>query len=62
MTPNRKRLLFWSPRMLCIAFATFISLFALDVFAEGYGFWRTALALVMHLRLTAIVVIVLALA
>lgn len=31
MTPNRKRLLFWSPRMLCIVFAAFISLFALDV-------------------------------
>jgi hypothetical protein len=48
--------------MLGIAFAVFISLFALDVFADGHGFWRTALVLAMHLRLTAVVVLVLALA
>jgi hypothetical protein len=59
---NGKRLLFWSPRVLCIAFAVFISLFALDVFGEGYGFWRTALALAMHLIPTAIIVVVLLLA
>jgi len=27
-----KRLFFWSPRILCILFAVFLSLFALDVF------------------------------
>ena len=45
-----------------MAFAVFVSLFALDVFNEGYGFWRTLLALVMHLVPTAIVVVVLVLA
>jgi hypothetical protein len=34
-----RRLLFWSPRVLCVAFAIFLSLFALDVFSEGLGVW-----------------------
>ncbi len=45
-----------------MAFAVFISLFALDVFGEGYGFWQTALALAMHLIPTAVIVVVLVLA
>jgi hypothetical protein len=57
-----QRLLFWTPRALCILFAGFVSLFALDVFGEGYGFWETMLALLMHLVPTAIVLIVLAIA
>jgi hypothetical protein len=44
-----KQLLFWTPRVLSIAFIAFLSLFALDVFAENLGFWQTALALFMHL-------------
>jgi len=44
-----KRLFFWSPRILCILFAVFLSLFALDVFNGRYGFWRTLLALLIHL-------------
>ena len=40
-------------------FAGFISLFALDVFGEGYGFWQTVLALLMHLIPTFILVAVL---
>jgi hypothetical protein len=55
-----KRLLFWSPRILCIAFALFISLFALDVFGEGLGLWKTILALLIHLIPTAFIVVVLA--
>ena len=31
-----KRFLFWTPRILCLVLAGFISLFALDVFSEGY--------------------------
>jgi hypothetical protein len=57
---NVKRLLFWTPRILCIVFAVFVSLFALDVFGEGYGFWKTLLALLMHLIPTGIILIVLA--
>jgi hypothetical protein len=54
-----KRLLFWSPRVLCIAFALFLSLFALDVFNEGLGLWKTILALLIHLIPTAFIVVVL---
>jgi hypothetical protein len=43
------QLLYWSPRALCIVFALFISMFAMDVFQEGQGVWSTMLALFMHL-------------
>ena len=51
-----ERLLYWVPRILCILFAAFISLFALDVFGEGYGFWHSVLTLMVHLIPTYIVV------
>ncbi len=54
-----KRLLYWTPRVLCILFAAFISIFAADVFGEGRGFWQTALALLMHLIPTFVIVAVL---
>jgi len=57
-----KRVLFWAPRMLCILFAVFISLFALDVFSEGYGFGETILALLIHLVPTYLVIIALVIA
>jgi hypothetical protein len=43
------KLLFWAPRLLSIAFIAFLSLFSLDVFDGRLGFWRTMLALTMHL-------------
>lgn len=43
-----KRLLFWTPRMLCLLFAMFLTLFALDVFGQGYGFWGTLGAFLLH--------------
>lgn len=61
MKPPIRQLLFWSPRVLTLMFAVFLSLFALDVFEEGYGFGRTAVALFMHLIPTWIVLAVLAL-
>lgn len=62
MKPFWKRTLYLAPRMLSLLFAGFISLFALDVFAEGYGFWETLLALAIHLIPTALILIVAALA
>jgi hypothetical protein len=59
LTQLSGRVLFWTPRALSIAFIAFISLFALDVFSEGRGFWQTALALAMHLRPTAVLLIIL---
>ena len=57
-----RRILFWSPRILTIAFALFISVFALDVFDEASGFAQTALALLMHLIPTFLVLLSLAVA
>ena len=59
MNTSTKRLLFWTPRVLCILLAMFLSVFAVDVFSEGYGFWQTIGALLLHLIPVYIVVIVL---
>jgi hypothetical protein len=55
-------LLFWIPRIICILFACFISLFALDVFGEGYSFWETVFAFLMHQIPTLLVILVLVIA
>jgi hypothetical protein len=62
MNKSVKRVVFWLPRILCVLFALFISLFALDVFGEGYGFWETIVAFLIHLVPTALVLITLAIA
>ncbi len=62
MNSGMKRVLFWTPRVLCILFALFLSLFALDVFSEGYSLGETILALLIHLVPVYIVVIVLVIA
>jgi len=54
------RLVYWTPRVLTIAFALFLALFAADVFEMPLGFWQKALALVMHLVPTLAVLAVLA--
>ena len=56
MTTSAKRALLWTPRVLCILFAGFISLFALDVFNEGLPFWKTIVALMIHLLPTFVIV------
>jgi hypothetical protein len=62
MSPVVRRLLFWTPRVLAIAFALFISVFALDVFDEHYGLPQLLVALGMHLIPTALVALALAVA
>jgi hypothetical protein len=57
-----KRLLFWTPRLLCILFAAFITLFAADALEGVHGFWNGAVALAMHLLPTVIIVLFLAIA
>ncbi len=52
-------LLYWAPRALCIMFALFTSIFALDVFEGDRGFLETGLALIMHLIPTFLIVILL---
>jgi hypothetical protein len=62
MNSTVEKVLFWSPRVLGILIAIFVSLFALDVFGEGYSFWETIAALAMHLIPTLIILIVLGIA
>lgn len=62
MNKNSKRLLFWTPRTICVFFAMFLSLFSLDVFSESYGLWETISALLIHLVPVYIVVFVLIIA
>ena len=59
MNTRIKRVIYWSPRVISILFTVFISLFAMDVFGEVYGFWETILALLIHLVPVYILVIVL---
>jgi hypothetical protein len=56
------RTLYWLPRILGILFAAFVSLFALDVFSEGYSIGETVVALAMHLIPTALILLALVLA
>ena len=62
MKKRTKHILFWLSRILCILFAIFLSLFAFDIFNEGYGVRETVLALLIHLIPVFIVVAVLVLA
>ena len=62
MTEDQKKVLYWAPRGPGLVFALFLCLFALDVFGEGLGFWRTLLALFMHLIPVFVVLLLLALA
>ena len=57
MKEPRKTILYWCPRILSILFAAFISIFALDVFDEGYAFGELMVALFMHLVPTFLIII-----
>jgi len=59
MSPVARRMLFWTPRVLGIAFALFISLFAMDVFNEHRSLPQLLVALGMHLIPTALIVVAL---
>ena len=56
------RAVHWSPRVLGIFAAVFLSVFALDVFGEGRGFAASVLALFMHLIPTLLTLAVLVIA
>jgi hypothetical protein len=59
MTKQTKQFIYWTPRILCILFAGFISIFSFDVFDEGYNFWQTVLAFTIHNIPTALIIIIL---
>lgn len=62
MNTTMRQSLFWTPRVLTMLFALFISIFALDVFSEARGIASIASALMMHLIPTLLVVALLVLA
>jgi hypothetical protein len=62
MNPGAKRFLYWSPRVLGILFALFLSLFAFDVFGVGLGLWESIRAFLIHLTPVYALVIALILA
>jgi glucose-6-phosphate-specific signal transduction histidine kinase len=45
-----------------MGYIAFISMFALDVFGQGFGFWDTLAALVIHLLPTFVLILTLILA
>ncbi|RPH93510.1 hypothetical protein EHM69_10105 [candidate division KSB1 bacterium] len=57
MNAAAKRWLFWTPRIICMLFAAFISLFAFDVFDGSHGFWEMILGFLIHLLPTTFLVV-----
>ena len=53
---------FWTPRVMALLFAVFVSLFAFDVFDSRLDVWRTILALFVHLIPSFVVLLLLVVA
>jgi hypothetical protein len=62
MSELTRRMLYWTPRVLCIAYALFLAVFSLDVFSERLGFWQTLAALAMHNIPSALIAVILVVA
>jgi hypothetical protein len=56
-----KQILFWASRILGILFTIFVSLFSLDVFEMGGGFWAILGGFLMHNLATIVMIIALVL-
>jgi hypothetical protein len=50
----------WTPRLLAMALAFFLAMFAMDVYLEGNDFWKTSEAFVLHLIPALCVIVILA--
>ena len=59
---SKRGVWYWLPRILAILIALFISLFALDAFAEDYAWWQQIGALLIHLVPTYILILVILIA
>jgi hypothetical protein len=57
-----RRAVYWTPRVVSVAFIGFLSLFALDVFQGGRGVWQTVVALGIHLIPSAVLAVAVILA
>jgi len=55
MTASTTSIFRWAARGLASIFALFLSIFAVDAFGEGYSFFDTILALLIHLIPTLII-------
>lgn len=62
LTPRLAKLIYWMPRLAGIAIIFFISLFALDVFEEGYTIGQMLVGFFMHMLPSIALTIVLVLA
>jgi len=62
MNEAAKRLVYWAPRVLGIAFAAFSSIFALDALSTPGDIGQKTVALLMHLIPTGIVLLALLIA
>lgn len=55
-----EKVLYWTPRLVCIAAILFVSIFAMDAFSPGTALYKQILAFLIHLipsfLLTAILV------
>lgn len=52
--------LLWTPRVLAMALALFLAMFAMDVFLEGNDYWKTSGDFVKHLIPSLCVIAILA--
>jgi hypothetical protein len=57
MSPTTRKILYWAPRVLGIAYALFLSLFAFDVWGTGNSFWYELAGFLIHLIPVYLVVI-----
>ena len=48
MKTKISKFVYWTPRILSIAFILFLAMFSLDIFDGNYDFWGTILGLFMH--------------
>lgn len=55
MTPSAERFLRWAPRLLCLVFAVFVGMFALDAFEPGRGFGENLIHFAIHLIPTYVI-------
>jgi hypothetical protein len=59
MKKRGNKFLYWFPRILSIVFLLFLITLSFDVFGQGYGFWGTVLAFIMHNIITFCLLIIL---
>ncbi|NQV01170.1 MAG: hypothetical protein HQ542_00860 [Bacteroidia bacterium] len=56
------KILYWSPRILCILAILFVSMFALDSFESGHTIWQQIGAFLIHLIPSFILIVMLVVA